>query len=98
MYRLQSSKEQRHTKQQTSKASLSNTSHNKCTSAKSANNAHQHQSSHQQPPPSSYNLGNYFPRVASEPTSRKSYQTSPRDRDLKVGGENRTKTTFVYFI
>ena len=31
-----------------------------------------------------YNLGNYFPRVASEPPTRKSYHTSPRDRDMKV--------------
>ena len=35
--------------------------------------------------PASYNLGHYFPRVASEPPSRKSYQTSNRNGDpLKV--------------
>ena len=36
-------------------------------------------------PASSYNLGHYFPRVASEPPSRKSYQTATRNGDpLKV--------------
>ena len=36
-------------------------------------------------PAASYNLGHYFPRVASEPPSRKSYQTSNRNGDpLKV--------------
>ena len=44
--------------------------------------AQQRQSPHPPPP---YNLGQYFPRVSSEPTARKTYQTSSsRERDLKV--------------
>lgn len=36
-------------------------------------------------PSSTYNLGHYFPRVSSEPPSRKSYQTASRNGDpLKV--------------
>ena len=36
-------------------------------------------------PGGSYNLGHYFPRVSSEPPSRKSYQTASRNGDpLKV--------------
>lgn len=36
-------------------------------------------------PAASYNLGHYFPRVSSEPPSRKSYQTGGRNGDpLKV--------------
>merc|ERR1719510_1622674 len=31
--------------------------------------------------PSTYNLGHYFPRVSSEPPSRKTYQTSTRNGD-----------------
>ena len=65
-----------HTKQ-TSKTST-NTSNNASTKGKMTQ---QHPS--RQPP--SYNLGNYFPRVSSEPTARKNYQTSSRERDLKVG-------------
>ena len=36
-------------------------------------------------PGGTYNLGHYFPRVSSEPPSRKSYQTASRNGDpLKV--------------
>ena len=36
-------------------------------------------------PGGAYNLGHYFPRVSSEPPSRKSYQTASRNGDpLKV--------------
>ena len=72
---------------------LTNNPSNNATSHKEPNNMNhqhhpqplqqQHPSVRQQPP--SYNLGNYFPRVSSEPTSRKNYQASSRERDLKVG-------------
>ena len=69
------SQDQKYTKQasQTS-PNISNNNTAKCKTAK------QHPSAH----PPSYNLGNYFPRVSSEPTARKTYQTSSRERDLKV--------------
>ena len=80
--------------QTTKKTSKSSSKNNNTTS--SSNNTstssnkgsiimQQHQQQRQHQPPSSYNLGNYFPRVSSEPTSRKNYQTtSSRERDLKV--------------
>ena len=81
------SHEQQHPKQhQTS--TTKQTSKTKNTSNKMSNNGntnHHHSSSRAQQPPNSYNLGNYFPRVSSEPTSRKNYQASARERDLKVG-------------
>jgi hypothetical protein len=71
--------QQNHTTKQTSKTSNNTSNVNKTTTCnnKSSNMNHQRQ-------PPSYNLGNYFPRVSSEPTSRKNYQTSSRERDLKV--------------
>ena len=77
--RLQLHEQQNHTTKQTSKTSNNTSNVNKTTTCKSNTNKMNHQ---RQPP--SYNLGNYFPRVSSEPTSRKNYQTSSRERDLKV--------------
>ena len=79
------------TTKKTSKGSIKNnnttsSSNNTSTSSnKGSIIMQQHQQQRQHQPPSSYNLGNYFPRVSSEPTSRKNYQTtSSRERDLKV--------------
>ena len=76
--RLQIQEQNKHAKQ-ASKSSTNTTSNN--TTSTKGKMAQQHPSRH----PPSYNLGNYFPRVSSEPTSRKNYQTSSRERDLKVG-------------
>ena len=77
------------TTKKTSKSSRNNTTSSSNNTSTSSNKGsiimQQHHQQRQHQPPSSYNLGNYFPRVSSEPTSRKNYQTtSSRDRDLKV--------------
>ena len=77
------------TTKKTSKSSRNNTTSSSNNTSTSSNKGsiimQQHHQQRQHQPPSSYNLGNYFPRVSSEPTSRKNYQTpSSRERDLKV--------------
>ena len=78
----QQQKLQNHATKQTSKTSYNTSNVNKTTTCNNKSNTNN--INHQRQPPS-YNLGNYFPRVSSEPTSRKNYQTSSRERDLKVG-------------
>ena len=78
------------TTKKTSKSSKNNTTSSSSNNTSTSSNKgsiimQQHHQQRQHQPPSSYNLGNYFPRVSSEPTSRKNYQTpSSRERDLKV--------------
>ena len=80
--RLQLHEQQNHATIQTSKTT-NNTSSNVNKTTTGNNKSTTNNMNHQRQPPS-YNLGNYFPRVSSEPTSRKNYQTSSRERDLKV--------------
>ena len=89
----QEQQNQKYTKQ-TSKTSTTTSSNS--TSMKNKITQQHHPT--RQPP--SYNLGNYFPRVSSEPTSRKNYQTSAsRERDLKVKTiQNDSIYNFDYFL
>ena len=89
----QQQKQQNHTTKQTSKTSNNTSNINKTTTCKINTNNMNHQ---RQPP--SYNLGNYFPRVSSEPTSRKNYQTSSRERDLKVRKKIQLNLNFSFSL